>query len=198
MDDTLLSEEQKLSPYSLVELNRMLADGANFTVSTMRTPASLIEPLRGVKLKLPVIAMDGAVMYDLNKHEYLRAYVISRETVESLQRFLDSFGINYFMNMILDNMLVIQYQELQNDAEKDIYDKMHTSLYRNYTTMNLLPEAECVYFMIIQPKQRIQTICEEMKRKEEFQKLGSILMIRTITRDTPISKYIMRTRRERT
>lgn len=198
MDDTLLSEEQKLSPYSLVELNRMLADGANFTVSTMRTPASLIEPLRGVKLKLPVIAMDGAVMYDLNKHEYLRAYVISRETVESLQRFLDSFGINYFMNMILDNMLVIQYQELQNDAEKDIYDKMHTSLYRNYTTMNLLPEAECVYFMIIQPKQRIQTICEEMKRKEGFQKLGSILMIRTITRDTPISKYIMRTRRERT
>ena len=198
MADTLLSEEQKLSPYSLVELNRMLADGANFTVSTMRTPASLIEPLRGVKLKLPVIAMDGAVMYDLNKHEYLRAYVISRETVESLQRFLDSFGINYFMNMILDNMLVIQYQELQNDAEKDIYDKMHTSLYRNYTTMNLLPEAECVYFMIIQPKQRIQTICEEMKRKEEFQKLGSILMIRTITRDTPISKYIMRTRRERT
>ena len=198
MDDTLLSEEQKLSPYSLVELNRMLADGANFMVSTMRTPASLIEPLRGGKLKLPVIAMDGAVMYDLNKHEYLRAYVISRETVESLQRFLDSFGINYFMNMILDNMLVIQYQELQNDAEKDIYDKMHTSLYRNYTTMNLLPEAECVYFMIIQPKQRIQTICEEMKRKEEFQKLGSILMIRTITRDTPISKYIMRTRRERT
>lgn len=171
MDDTLLSEEQKLSPYRLVELNRMLADGANFTVSTMRTPASLIEPLRGVKLKLPVIAMDGAVMYDLNKHEYLRAYVISRETVESLQRFLDSLGINYFMNMILDNMLVIQYQELQNDAEKDIYDKMHTSLYRNYTTMNLLPEAECVYFMIIQPKQRIQTICEEMKRKEEFQKL---------------------------
>ena len=69
MDDTLLSEEQKLSPYSLVELNRMLADGANFTVSTMRTPASLIEPLRGVKLNLPVIAMDGAVMYDLNKHE---------------------------------------------------------------------------------------------------------------------------------
>lgn len=198
MDDTLLSEEQKLSPYRLVELNRMLADGANFTVSTMRTPASLIESLRGVKLKLPVIAMDGAVMYDLNKHEYLRAYVIFRETVESLQRFLDSFGINYFMNMILDNMLVIQYQELQNDAEKDIYDKMHTSLYRNYTTMNLLPEAECVYFMIIQPKQRIQTICEEMKRKEGFQKLGSILMIRTITRDTPISKYIMRTRRERT
>ena len=151
MDDTLLSEEQKLSPYSLVELNRMLADGANFTVSTMRTPASLIEPLRGVKLKLPVIAMDGAVMYDLNKHEYLRAYVISRETVERLQRFLDSFGINYFMHMILDNLLVIQYQELQNDAEKDIYDKMHTSLYRNYTTMNLLPEAECVYFLIIQP-----------------------------------------------
>ena len=63
MDDALLESDHRLSPYSIVELNRMLADGANFTVSTMRTPASLIEPLRGIHLKLPVIAMDGAVMF---------------------------------------------------------------------------------------------------------------------------------------
>lgn len=171
MDDALLSEGQKLSAYSLVELNRMLADGVNFTVSTMRTPASLIEPLRGVKLKLPVIAMDGAVMYDLNKNEYLLAYVISGDTAESLREFLDSFGINYFMNLILDNMLVIQYMFLQNDVEKEIYENLHTSLYRNYTTMNLQPEAECVYFMIVQPRETIQAIYEEMTKKPEFQKL---------------------------
>ena len=187
MDDTLLSSGQQLSPYSTVELNRMLEDGANFTVSTMRTPASLIEPLRGIKLKLPVIAMDGAVMYDLNKNEYLHAYVISMETASKLQEFLQGFGINYFMNMILDNMLVIQYQKLQNDAEKDIYAKMHTSLYRNYTTMNLLPESLCIYFMVIQPKDKIEEIYERFMEKDEFRKLR---ILKYDSDDYPLYAYI--------
>lgn len=91
--DALLSEGQQLSAYSLVELNRMLADGVNFTVSTMRTPASLIDPLRGVKLKLPVIAMDGAVMYDLNKNEYLLAYVISGKQQKDSGNFWVPLGL---------------------------------------------------------------------------------------------------------
>ena len=171
MDDALLESNHKLSPYSIVELNRMLADGANFTVSTMRTPASLIDPLRGIQLKLPVIAMDGAVMYDLKKNEYLHAYVISLETARKLRAFFDGFSVNYFMNLILDNMLVIQYQQLKNEAETDIYNKLHTSPYRNYTTMDLLPEAQCIYFMVIQPKEQIDRIYDEFQKREDFQKL---------------------------
>lgn len=178
MDETLLSPDQKLSAYSLVELNRMLADGANFTVSTKRTPASLLEPLRGVNLKLPVIAMDGAVMYDIRTHEYLHAYVLSMDTVHKLQHFLDGFGINYFMNMILDNMLIIQYKKLQNPAEQDIYDKLHTSPYRNYTTTNLLSESQCVYFMMIEEKERISRIYEALE-DTEFRHL-----IRAVTYDS--------------
>ena len=50
LDDTLLSGDDSLSPYSRVELNRMISDGALFTVSTQRTQASLMEPLRGIDL----------------------------------------------------------------------------------------------------------------------------------------------------
>ena len=187
MDDTLLESDHQLSPYSIVELNRMLADGANFTVSTMRTPASLIEPLRGIRLKLPVIAMDGAVMYDLTKNEYLHAYVISPETSQKLRTFLDGFEINYFMNLILDNMLVIQYQKLKNEAETDIYNKLHTSPYRNYTTMELLPEAQCIYFMIIQPRKQIDRIYEQFLARDEFRKLR---IIRYDSDDYPGYAYI--------
>ncbi len=171
MDDALLESDHRLSPYSIVELNRMLADGANFTVSTMRTPASLIEPLRGIHLKLPVIAMDGAVMYDMTKNEYLHAYVISSETAQKLRAFFEGFEVNYFMNLILDNMLVIQYQELKNEAETDIYNRLHTSPYRNYTTMELLPEAQCIYFMTIQPREQIDRIYEEFQKRDDFKKL---------------------------
>lgn len=166
MDDTLLEQNQKLSAYSTVELNRMISEGAQFTVSTRRTPASLIEPLRGVHLKLPVIAMDGAVMYDIGSHEYLHCYVISLETAYKLRDFLDGFGINYFINMILDHMLVIQYKELKNPAEKDIYEKLHTSPYRNYTRHNLLHESECIYFMIVETTEKIEQIYQTLQQTE--------------------------------
>ena len=68
-------------------------------------------------------------------------------------------------------MLVIQYRQLQNEAETDIYNKLHTSPYRNYTTMELLPEAQCIYFMVIQPKATIDRIYEEFQKREEFKKL---------------------------
>ena len=42
LDDTLLTEEDHLSAYSKVELNRMISTGAKFTVSTMRTPESFL------------------------------------------------------------------------------------------------------------------------------------------------------------
>lgn len=77
LDDTLLALDRSMSDYSRVELNRMIESGANFTVSTIRTPASLMEALRGIHLKLPVIAMDGAALYNIRENRYEYVYVIS-------------------------------------------------------------------------------------------------------------------------
>ena len=80
-------------------------------------------------------------------------------------------GLAVMEEQILDNMLVIQYQELKNEAETDIYNKLHTSPYRNYTTMELLPEAQCIYFMTIQPREQIDRIYEEFQKRDDFKKL---------------------------
>lgn len=155
MDDTLIDRGEHMTDYSKVELNRMISEGAKFTVSTMRTPASLREPLRGVHLNLPVIAMDGAVMYDLQENEYIRTYIISRDTTRKIREFLDSFDINYFMNMLIENILVIQYKKLRNDAEKDIYETLRVSPYRNYTREEVSGKAQCIYFMLIEDTETI-------------------------------------------
>lgn len=171
VDDTLLSPDKKMSPYSVVELNRMIDDGANFTVATRRTPASLMEPLRDIKMKLPVIAMDGAVMYDIRKNEYIYAYEISESMTSKIVNLLDEFDINYFINMIVDNMLVIQYKELKNIAEQSIYDNLHSSPYRNYTTCNLLGLSNCIYFMFIDKTEVVEEILEKLSCEGLEQKL---------------------------
>lgn len=53
LDDTLLNQQGIMSAYSRVELNQMLDSGIHFTLSTNRTPASLIAPLRDINLNMP-------------------------------------------------------------------------------------------------------------------------------------------------
>ena len=114
LDDTLLDESGNLSAYSKVELNRMLDDGVNFTLSTMRTPASLMEPMRDIRLKLPVIAMDGAVLYDIREKMYLKVYVISSAKVRQILDLMRRQGLTCFSNVIVDDMLVIYYEKTED------------------------------------------------------------------------------------
>ena len=46
MDETLSEQKENRNGYSREELNRMLDNGTNFTLSTFRTPASIMEGIR--------------------------------------------------------------------------------------------------------------------------------------------------------
>lgn len=69
-DGALYDEKNGISPYASFELNQLLQDGLPFTIATERTPASLMADLKGLDLRLPVIAMDGAVLYDVKDKRY--------------------------------------------------------------------------------------------------------------------------------
>lgn len=96
LDDTLLNKEYHLNDYCKVELNRMLDQGMNFTISTMRPPVAIIEALTDIRLKLPVIAMDGAVLYDTTNKRYLQKIELTQEDKIKVQNLLDEMKLVYF------------------------------------------------------------------------------------------------------
>ncbi|MCM1158093.1 MAG: HAD hydrolase family protein [Bacteroidales bacterium] len=156
LDDTLLNQKEVLSPFSKVELNRMIDNGMKFTISTMRTPAALLEAMRDVRLKLPVIAMDGAVLYDTNKHSYLRIFIISRETSQKLMGLILREGLCWYANVIMDDVLVIFYGDVLDDVNVNLLEKMRRSPLRNYVRRPL-PEGEDVtYFMLLDREEKIK------------------------------------------
>lgn len=165
LDDTLLNNKDSLSDYSRVELNRMLDEGVNFTISTMRTPASLMEPMRDIRLKLPVIAMDGAVLYDIREKMYLKTYVISARESNEILALIKNRGLTCFTNVIVDDMLVIYYEETEDEIQKRLISQMRKSPYRNYVKRTL-PETECVvYFMMLYPHEVIEDFYKVLKEK---------------------------------
>lgn len=176
LDDTLLSEDDNLSGYSRVELNRMIENGAKFTVSTMRTPASLMDPLRDIHLKLPVIVMDGAALYDISEKRYLHEYVISHECSQNVISFLKQQQCSYFTNVIVDDLLVIYYEESQDFVYQDMIHQLRTSPYRNYVKRPLPTGEQVVYFMVIGEKADMEQVYEKLLEQNICDGLKVVMM----------------------
>ncbi len=166
LDDTLLkANSDKLSDYSRVELNRMLDDGANFTISTMRTPASIMEAMSGIRLRLPVIAMDGAVLYDITEKMYLKAYIISKDTAGRVAALIKGAGLCCFTNVVIDDMLVIYYEKSGEEVHERLVKSLRRSPYRNYVCREAPEESEVVYFMLLYPTQVIEDFYALLERE---------------------------------
>ena len=142
IDSVLVSSREVMIPYNKVELNRLIAQGVHFTISTIRTPASMMEPLSGIDLKLPVVAMDGAVLYDIRENRYLDVFALEQAAAVRVEAMIEAEGAHAFVNVLRDNTLLIYYGELRNDAERDMFARLHRSPYRNYTGKSYRNEAE--------------------------------------------------------
>ena len=153
VDATLADQSGRHSDYSRVELNRMLDEGVNFTLSTMRTPASLLRFAQDIRLRLPVIAMDGAVLYDINENTYLKVYVISRGMSLRVLEIIHGLGYACFVNCVIDDVLVICYEEQMGEVQEKILHEMRKSPYRNYMKMGEIDFQRVVYFMMVYPNE---------------------------------------------
>lgn len=157
LDDTLLSKDYHINDYCKVELNRMIDEGLHFTLSTMRPPASILEPMSDIKLKLPVIAMDGAVLYDTSQKKYLKKISMTLEEKTMVMDVFEKYGIHNFANIVIDDTLLIYYQEFQNEIQKRLVEELRRSPYRNYIKRPV-PDEEVIYFMLIYPDEKIEEI----------------------------------------
>ena len=166
VDDTLLAGHQNMTPYSFVELNRMLDEGAKFTLSTMRTPADLVQNLQGIRLKLPVICMDGAVLFDMRENRYLKKFVLEADDAAMLKHFMEEEGFHVFVNRIVEDIWLIHYGEFNNETEKDIFTNLRKSPYRNYMKKEPAEYTDVVYLMMVDTTQRVDRFYEKLKQQK--------------------------------
>ena len=167
VDETLLDKHNNLTGFEKVELNRMIEDGAKFTVSTLRTPASIMESLSEIKFLLPVIVMDGAALYDFNEKRYLHLCTLSENYSKEIMSLLDSLDQPYFTNVIYDDLLIIYYSSCDLPIYNQLVASLRKSPYRNY--LNRKPDYhDIAYFMLIDKSERIEYLYIKMKEELAF------------------------------
>lgn len=160
-----------ITPFSQIMIKNMLEKGMQLTFMTLRTPAGFLEGMPDIKPKLPIIAMDGAILYDIKENRYPKVYVISAEHACNIESFIRSRGFNIFTTIILEDVLIIYYDELKNTAEIDIYEKMHKSPYRNYLNKERPKDHPVVYIMCVDETRKIEQLVEDIKRSDIYEEL---------------------------
>lgn len=151
-DGALFDEKEGITPYVSFELKQLIHDGLPFTIATERTPASLVSDLKGMELKLPVIAMDGAVLYDVKDKRYLAANGLDRAVADAICAHADQKGYHYFRNVVWQNVLLIYYndfKDFKNEAEKQTYLSNRRSPYRNYVNGEVPEDGIIVYILLV-------------------------------------------------
>jgi hydroxymethylpyrimidine pyrophosphatase-like HAD family hydrolase len=174
VDDILVDKNNKVSAFSKVELNRMIEDGMRFTFSTVRTPASVLEPLSDINLKYPIVVMDGAALYDVKNNEYKSVFVISPDTAKELVDLISADNMYPYINVIIDDTLLIYYNDTPDEVNQNLVKTMRTSPYRNYIKRDYPCDEKVVYIMLLDTDERINAFYDKLI-KQEYDKILKIV-----------------------
>ena len=88
LDGTLLDADARLSAYTEQTLTRLIGKGMAFTFASGRTPEAALKIVESVPLKLPVIMMNGVLIYDMEEKRYLLKEYLTEESVAEIKRLL--------------------------------------------------------------------------------------------------------------
>lgn len=187
MDETLLRSDRTISDYSRVELNRMLESGLKFTIATERTSASLLASIGEIRLQLPVITFNGAVLFDIKQKEYLKVQEMDRSLVDEIRAFLADENICCYSTGLIQDTLMIYYDKFYSEVEEKIYYQLRSSLYRNYMKGDIHEDAKVFYLMSVGSDEKISKLYHRLREKEWFDKLRVVRMRST---DYPGNTYL--------
>ena len=97
LDGTLLTKEERVSPYSCEKLNRMIENGLLFTFATARSVSSARNAVRGLDVTAPVILYNGGLVYDFNAKRDLHSVLFADDVKEYVLSLLRQYGIMPFV-----------------------------------------------------------------------------------------------------
>lgn len=92
MDNTLLSAKEGMPACNATVIKLFIQMGGHFTVATGRPPESVRAALGDIRLSLPAITCNGALLYDLAADKVLRRSTLNQEqAADAIEDILKKF-----------------------------------------------------------------------------------------------------------
>ena len=116
LDGTLLGSDTSLSQYSKDTLNSLLDQGLLFTVASARSIASMVRLLAGLRLRLPVVEFNGALVSDLASGQHYFVRELHRDILPELWQQITDAGRRPFISTYDGTADRCYYRDITNDG----------------------------------------------------------------------------------
>lgn len=111
LDGTLLNSDVRLSEYTINTINSLVEKGMLFTYATARSLVSASVVTQGLTTEIPVIAYNGAFIFNASDGDVLASEWFSREEVEYVRNIVSDFNVSPLVYTFIDSVEKVVYIE---------------------------------------------------------------------------------------
>ena len=168
LDGTLINKDRKVTQKSVEIINNLISLGMNFTVATARTPATAVEILQDLKLKLPVALMNGVLIYDTKELKYIDIKDINTESTYKVLDIFEKYNKNPLVYGILENHLWVYHKEFEHTYEYNFYKERADKKLKTFVKVTDYKESvlksNIINFVAFDEYEKIKSIAEEISK----------------------------------
>lgn len=174
LDGTLLDGSSHITVRSAELLNRAIGAGALFTIATARTPATVSKIVRGVDMRLPLIVMTGAALWDMHSNRYSDVKCFPRDTAEELLSVYERGGLPTFVYTLRGDIIHIYHVGCTSHIERAFIAERVDNPYKRFHLssegcVRLMPDKrameEVVLFYAMQPTAEAGAVYREIRNR---------------------------------
>ncbi|MCL1807183.1 MAG: HAD family hydrolase [Oscillospiraceae bacterium] len=161
LDGTLLNGKAELSEGTVRTLNKLMAGGVHFSVATARTAASASMILSGVEWSVPLVLMNGVLIYDPLSSEYIQILSLAAETVSSVISVFQSLGVTGLMYQMKGSVQHTYYESLEHTPLRDFIEERKTRYNKKFNQVNRfsdVPPEAIIYFSLLDTQEKLQPV----------------------------------------
>lgn len=168
LDGTLLDSNAKLSNYTKSALEELIKNGLNFSIATARTPATVVPILSDIDIKLPVVVMNGAAIYDIENDKYIKFNSIPPKSVDKLLSILSENNVSALSYTLYDNHINAYYDRINNPVEEKFIKDRTGSPHKTFINASIPEDSNVLYFLLLNEKDLIMDVFNKVRDIEDI------------------------------
>ena len=171
LDGTLLNQNAEISCETKKIINQLIGNGMNFSVATARTLASAGKILSGLNIRLPIILMNGVLIYNPLDKRYEVVNSLTEKLRNEIQSNAKALNLDCFMYTIRGNSMMTYFENLSSNAMKSFYNERREKYYKSFTQVKnfLVISDEVIYYTFINKYDKLKPLYERLSKNTQLE-----------------------------
>lgn len=143
----------------------------DISIATARTYASAGKILKDIRLKLPVILMNGVLIFNPLTKAYEKINKLDECDAKLIIETKNKLGLDCFMYTIENNDMHTYYEKLSTQAMVDFHGERVEKYYKSFeqTENFLLIKSDIIYFTFIDSKENLEPFYDALRGNQRLE-----------------------------